>query len=510
MKYWWVILIVIFLWNLVSSRKTRKPVARQAASGSRQLESFPSPRITKPGSRRRIAASFVPGIPKDFQLTPEFSNAFDLMENSKQHLFITGNAGTGKSTLLHYFKEKSKKKLVVVAPTGIAAINVGGSTIHSFFQFPLHVVTPQDVKVIHNKRELFNSLQTVVVDEVSMVRADIMDAIDRSLRINRNRVSVPFGGVQMILIGDLHQLPPVVESELKDYFDDRFQSPFFFSANVFKQVSLTSIELQCIFRQTDTEFIALLDKVRRNQITQVDLQSLNKLYSPTPSFHEDELAITLTSTNRRASEINQTRLDSLPSRDYYFDAIVTGDFDEKSFPTERRLRLRQGAQIMMVKNDPNKQWVNGSLGVIQKLSQDSIKVSFGGYSCSVEPMTWEKIDYEYNHDNGKIEPNVIGTFRQYPIKLAWAITVHKSQGKTFDKVIVDLGNGAFAHGQAYVALSRCTSFQGIRLRTPIKLSDIILDHRVSDFHSQGNATFNKVSSETSLRRTKSRKSIRSL
>ena len=488
MKYWWVILIVLFLWNLLSSRRNKKLVARQAGSVSEPAHSFPSLPTTKRRSRRRIATSFVPSIPKDFQLTPEFSKAFDLMENSRQHLFITGNAGTGKSTLLHYFKEKTKKKIVVVAPTGIAAINVGGSTIHSFFRFPPRLVTSQDVRVIRNKQELFASLETVVIDEVSMVRADIMDAIDHSLRINRNRPDEPFGGVQMILIGDLHQLPPVVESELNDYFDDHFQSPFFFSANIFKQVPLARIELQQIFRQTDSEFIALLNKVRHNQVAHVDLQSLNQLHDPMSTFVKDNLAIILTSTNKLADEINQTRLDSLSSRDFYFDATVTGEFDEKSFPTEKRLRLRQGAQIMMVKNDPNKQWVNGSLGVIQKLSQDSIKVSFGDYTCPIEPMTWEKIDYEYDPEDRKIKAIVVGSFRQYPIKLAWAITVHKSQGKTFDKVIIDLGNGAFAHGQAYVALSRCKSFQGIRLRTPIKLSDIILDNRVSEFHSRGNGT----------------------
>jgi ATP-dependent DNA helicase PIF1 len=488
MKYWWVILIVIFLWNLISSKKNKKPVARRAGSVYEPPQSLPSVPTTKPRSRRRTATSFVPNIPKDFQLTPEFSKALDLMENSKQHLFITGNAGTGKSTLLQYFKEKTKKKIVVVAPTGIAAINVGGQTIHSFFRFPPRLVTPQDIRLIRNKQELFRSLQTIIIDEVSMVRADIMDAIDGSLRINRSRPNEAFGGVQMIFIGDLHQLPPVLESELNEYFGDNFQSAWFFDAKVFRQIEYTKIDLQRIFRQADPHFVALLNKVRHNQITHSDLQRLNQLHNPTAAFAEDDLAITLTSTNALASEINQSRLDSLPSRDFYFDATITGDFDEKSFPTERRLRLREGAHIMMVKNDPNRQWVNGSLGVIQKLSQESIKVSFGGYSCFVEAMKWEKIDYEYNHETGKIEPYEIGSFRQYPIKLAWAITVHKSQGKTFDKVIIDLGNGAFAHGQAYVALSRCRSFQGIGLRTPIKLSDIILDDRVVDFHSRGNGT----------------------
>lgn len=488
MKYLWVILIVLFLWCIFSSKKRRQPIARQEGSVSEPQHSYTAISTSRRKSKRRIATSYVASFPTDFQLTPEFSTTFDLMENSKRHLFITGKAGTGKSTLLQYFKEKTKKKIVVVAPTGIAAINIGGSTIHSFFRFPPRLVTRNDVRVIANKRELFSSLDAVIIDEVSMVRADIMDAIDYSLRINRNRPNEPFGGVQMILIGDLYQLEPVVESELNDYFVDTFKSHFFFGAHVLSQLDLIQVELQKVFRQTDPEFIGLLNKVHNNKVSQLDLRYLNKLHNPTATFSKDDLAITLTSTNALASEINQSRLDSLPSRDFYFDAFVSGEFDEKSFPTDKRLRLKQGAQIMMVKNDPNKQWVNGSLGVIQKLSQDSIKVSFGAYSCSVEPMTWEKIDYDYNPADRKIEPVVIGSFRQYPIKLAWAITVHKSQGKTFDKVIIDLGNGAFAHGQAYVALSRCRSFQGILLRTPIKLSDIILDERVVDFLSRGNGT----------------------
>jgi ATP-dependent exoDNAse (exonuclease V) alpha subunit len=302
--------------------------------------------------------------------------------------------------------------------------------------------------------------------------------------MNRKQTNQPFGGVQMILIGDLYQLPPVVESELSEYFQDSFGSPFFFSADVWRQVQLNKVELHRVFRQTDQDFISILNKVRNNQVTQIDLDRLNQRYDPVGSIENNDMAITLTSTNAIAAEINQTRLDSLPERDYYYDAVVTGQFDEKSFPTDRQLRLRRGAHVMMVKNDPNKQWVNGSLGVIQDISQRSIKVSFGDFSCVVEPVTWEKIDYEYNPEEGRIEPVVVGAFRQYPIKLAWAITVHKSQGKTFDKAIIDLGNGAFAHGQAYVALSRCKSFQGIELHTPIKFSDIILDGRVVDFLSQ--------------------------
>jgi ATP-dependent DNA helicase PIF1 len=422
-------------------------------------------------------------IPDDFEFTPEFEHAFDVMERTSRHVYITGNAGTGKSTLLHYFKEKTAKKMVVLAPTGVAAINVGGATIHSLFRFPPRLVTKDDVRRVRGKEALFAALETVVIDEVSMVRADVMDAIDHSLRLNRKRPHEPFGGVQVILIGDLYQLPPIVDRELQDYFIDTYRSPYFFDAQVFAAHAFEVIELKKVFRQRDPGFVDLLNKVRNNHILAADLLRLNQRCAPSAPAGTGTLAITLTSTNGLASQINLERLGALRAKARSFDAEVTGDFDEQSCPTDRRLTLKPGAQVMMVKNDPNKRWVNGSLGVVHTLSDKEITVSFGGEVCLVEPSAWDKIEYDYHQADGRIEPKVTGSFRQYPIKLAWAITVHKSQGKTFDHVIIDLGRGAFAHGQTYVALSRCRSLEGIRLKSPITRSDIILDGTVSQFHA---------------------------
>ena len=438
---------------------------------------------TKMKAKKKRLSQHAVVLPDDFVITPDFEYAFSMMESTKRHVYITGKAGTGKSTLLQYFKENTKREIVVLAPTGVAAINIGGSTIHSFFQFPPRLITPKDVRSVRGKEKLFATLDAIVIDEVSMVRADVMDAIDLSLRLNRSRPNEAFGGVQMICMGDLYQLPPVVEEELHDYLGAIYESPYFFDAKVFRQNKFEVIELGEVFRQKDSRFLDLLNKVRNNSLDAFDLQDLNQRCDPSPGFEEGELAITLTSTNRRASDINLKHLDALESKNYTFDAIVSGNYEEKYYPTDERLNLKPGAQVMMVKNDPGKRWVNGSLGVIQKLSSGSITVSLFDSLYVVEPLEWEKIEYEYDKEESRIDPKVTGSFKQYPIKLAWAITIHKSQGKTFDHVIIDLGQGAFAHGQTYVALSRCRSFEGIRLKKRIRPSDIILDGTVSQFHS---------------------------
>jgi len=464
-------------------KKSKKTAAESIDLVPKKIKSFKSPFIAAGETKKKILSASTAGIPSDFQFTQEFSDTFNRIEHTGHHFYITGNAGTGKSTFLHYFKENTKKKTVVLAPTGIAAINIGGSTLHSFFRFPLHLITKADIKKIRDKGKLFAALETLVIDEVSMVRADMMDAVDQSLRLNRNRPSEPFGGVQVVLIGDLFQLPPIVDEDLAEYYSDFYETPFFFSAQVFNEVRLQKIEMQKVFRQSDPDFIGLLNKVRNNTVQQSDLKKINERFRTSIDIGTNDLAITLTSTNALASAINLQRLSALSTREYIFESIIDGEFDEKSYPTERKLKLKKGAQVMMVKNDPNKRWVNGTLGVIHHLTHETIEVSFGEMVHTIEPSLWEKMDYEYDRESGSIEPVVNGAFRQFPIKLAWAMTIHKSQGKTFDNVIIDLGRGAFAHGQAYVALSRCRSYAGLHLKTPFRYSDIILDQRVRSFHS---------------------------
>jgi GTPase SAR1 family protein len=458
-------------------KKTIKPISVSPKKAAALLQG----KSTR--QKKELLTSYAPGIPSDFELTSEFSTAFEMMEHTGKHLYITGNAGTGKSTLLHYFKKHSRKEIAILAPTGIAAVNIGGATIHSFFRFPTHFITRDDIRKIRGKSDMFSAIEILIIDEASMVRADMMDAIDASLRLNRNQPYEPFGGVQLILIGDLFQLPPVIEQDLEEYFADNYETPYFFSAKVFSEIRLQKIELQRVFRQIDPDFIRLLNKVRNNELEMSDLKKLNQRFQPSLRLSTHDLAITLTSTNARASAINIQRLSALPTEEYVYDAVIDGDFDDKSQPTDKTLRLREGAQIMMVKNDPLKRWVNGSLGVIHQLARDAIKVSFGTAVHTIEPAVWEKSIYDYDRVNRSLESLVVGSFRQYPIKLAWAITIHKSQGKTFDNVIIDLGYGAFAHGQTYVALSRCTSYEGLHLKAPLKYTDIILDPRIRDFHA---------------------------
>jgi len=416
-------------------------------------------------------------LPAYLDINDEFKSAFKLMEYTKECLFITGKAGTGKSTLLKYFKANTGKKIVVLAPTGVAAINVGGQTVHSFFRLPPKIIQKDAIKRLRDK-SLFENLDMVIIDEVSMVRADLMDGIDYALRINRGKMKIPFGGVQMVFFGDLFQLSPVVENEARQLLEELYATPYFFSAKVFENCHLKSIELSTIYRQKDSSFMELLNRVRNKEHTEEDLSVLNKRVQKNTVISKKDATVILTTTNKLANAINQDRLLRLPGKEVTYNAVATGRFDESAYPTDTALKLKKGAQVILLRNDPNKQWVNGTLAKVVALSDHSIVVDINGRECDVPVVKWQKIEYSYNEDEDKIEDEVVGAFEQYPIKLAWAITIHKSQGQTFDEVIIDLGYGAFTHGQLYVALSRCTCLDGIRLKRPVMPSDIIFDERI--------------------------------
>ncbi|MDD5614306.1 MAG: PIF1 family DEAD/DEAH box helicase [Candidatus Omnitrophica bacterium] len=421
-------------------------------------------------------------LPENLEVTDEFDYALSLMEGSNQNIFITGKAGTGKSTLLRQFKKNSAKNIAVLAPTGVAAINIGGQTIHSFFKFPPRFISKDTIKR-KRKSKLIQKLDVMVIDEVSMVRADLMDGIDYALRLNRGRMDEPFGGVQMIFFGDLFQLPPIVESGIRPIFDDRYNTPYFFSAKAFKKMSLRYIELTKIFRQRDNGFVELLNSIRSSEHTKEGLKMLNeRVVNGLEDI--DNSAVILTTTNSRANAINEQRLAQLPGQEYAYSAEVTGDFEENFYPTESLVRLKEGARVILIRNDPKGRWVNGTLAEVIALSDDDIEVEVDGIVHNIGRSSWEKIEYTYNSETDKIDEEVRGSFLQFPLKLAWAITIHKSQGQTFDKAVVDLSGGAFTHGQVYVALTRCRSLDGVMLVRPVSSSDIIFDRRVYEFQNR--------------------------
>lgn len=432
------------------------------------------------------------------ELNADFQYALDVLEKTGKHLFITGRAGTGKSTLLQVFRNTTRKKCVVVAPTGVAALNAGGQTIHSFFGFPAKFFAPEELKKRRDTR-LYKKMEVLIIDEISMVRADMIDNIDRFLRINRD-INQPFGGVQIVFFGDLFQLPPVVASaEEVHYFQTHYESPYFFSAKVFTEQSinkynldevgfeLEGLELGKIYRQENRHFIRLLDAVRTNQIDYDDLEDLNARYQP--NFNDKNYFITLSPRNAVVDEINNRELRSLMSEEFSFTAEVSGQFDPKQYPTEGVLKLKLGAQVMFLKNDVKREFVNGTIGKIIELDYHKIVVQTEEKDGSpknivVEKQEWEILRYKLGDDPSKIETETIGSFKQYPLRLAWAITIHKSQGKTFDKVIIDMTGGAFEHGQTYVALSRCRTLEGIVLKQRLRPQDIRVDERIVEFYER--------------------------
>lgn len=414
---------------------------------------------------------------------------FDALENSTESFFITGRAGTGKSFLLDFFVKNSRKKVVVVAPTGVAAINVGGQTIHSFFGIPPKTPIPyEEIIPGTRKKELFRCLETVVIDEISMVRADVMDAIDYILKIS-NKNDLPFGGKQVLMFGDLYQLPPVARPQVKRYLDDVFGGVFFFNASVIRQNGIRYYELTHVFRQKDPVFIDILNQVREGEITEESLSILNRR-AAVPVPDDEEIAIMIAPRRDTVDRANESMLENIDEPLYIYEAHVEGDFKETEFPALKTLKLKVGARVMMLANDQGdesgfanegRRWVNGTLGQISRLSKDSIWVMINGVSHQINKHTWHKSQYSYDSATKQLSSRPTAMFTQFPVALAWAITVHKAQGATYQSVGIDLDKGMFAEGQTYVALSRCTDMERLYLTRPISGDDIMTSAAVKSF-----------------------------
>ena len=434
-----------------------------------------------------LAAKGPNGWPRGVTPTPEFETARDYIASGAGHLFVTGKAGTGKSTLLRSLRQADDASSIVLAPTGLAAVQVGGQTIHSFFGLPPRLVKPEDIKP-SRKLGLMRKLKTLVIDEVSMVRSDLMEGIDRSLRLNRKRPHDPFGGVRMVLFGDPHQLPPVVpEGELRGYLHEKFGGPFFFHAPGFADGNARLIELQTVFRQSGGPFLDALNGLREGDPSNDALALLNARVKPFLGLPDRDDYVILTPTNQVANELNQAFLARLPGQDWISEAQITGTYSDSAHPTEQALLLKVGAKVIMIRNDADKRWVNGTLAKVTQLKGDRVWVEIEGPNGrdehEVEPATWESIRYDYDAKADKIVEQVAGTFKQLPLRLAWALTIHKAQGLTLDRVYVDMRRGAFAHGQAYVALSRCRTLEGLAMARALSRRDVIFDAAVTGYRN---------------------------
>lgn len=438
---------------------------------------------------------------------PEFRQVESLLNYTDVSVFMTGKAGTGKSTFLKHITRTTRKKHVVLAPTGIAAVNAGGQTLHSFFHIPLKPLLAEDPefdesrlsnRMKYTKRfiKMLRELELIIIDEISMVRADVIDFIDKILRhYCRKKAHLPFGGKQILMVGDVFQLEPVVNAQTREILRREYSSFYFFSAKVFSQIDLVPIELRKVYRQNNAEFIDLLDRVRSGHPTPADIKAINSRVANT-TLNEDKGSMAMTIATRRdiVDFINESHLESLPGSAHKFTATVEGDFPESSFPTDRELVLKEGAQVVFIRNDPERRWVNGTIGKVTDITQSAIEVTTeNGNIFDLEPEIWNNIEYGFDEKTKAVTENVKGAFKQFPVKLAWALTIHKSQGLTFNKITIDVGQGAFTGGQSYVALSRCTSLEGITMATPIRQSDIYVSRDVLNFATN----FNNASLVTS-------------
>lgn len=411
-------------------------------------------------------------------ISDEFKLAFETLENGKENVFLSGKAGTGKSTFLQYFRQNTKKNIAVVAPTGVAALNINAQTIHSLFRFSPRFIEPENIKT--DKRKIFRELNILIIDEISMVRADVFNGIDCFLKISRKN-NLPFGGVRVCVIGDLFQLPPIVNRDEQNFFAQYYNSPYFFATKAFEEAKFRYIEFTKVHRQSDPDFVNILNSIRNGACGSEHLGKLNARAVQGQNLQEGTLI--LTTTNAIADTTNTKRLADLPGIAKKYSGEVKGSFGLSGarLPAQEELIIKKNAQVMFVKNDSDGRWVNGSIGIVEDFEDDNIRVRTDSGVWNVEREKWKTLAYEFDEEKEKIVEKTLGTYSQFPLMLAWAITIHKSQGKTLDNVIIDLGNGAFAAGQLYVALSRCKTLQGITLRKPAAYRDIKCDARILDF-----------------------------